>query len=252
MNMNNRRFYITPGTEALRQAGKFLAARGCAVTEEPGLTVTHLLLPVPSLENENRMRGGEELEAVLHRLPENITVLGGNLDVPQLEHYQKKDFLQDPRYLAKNAAITAECALRIAFEKLPTTLSGLPVLVLGWGRIGQCLAKLLQAMGAEVTIAARNPSAQAIACALGYTAVPLSGLEAHLVRYRILFNTIPAPVLTEKQVIYCRPDCIKIDLASSPGIGGSGVICAKGLPGKMAPEASGQLIARTAIRLCLE
>ena len=40
-----------------------------------------------------------------------------------------------------------------------------------------------------------------------------------------------------------------IDLASKPGMGGENVIVARGLPGKMQPEQSGQLIAETFMRL---
>jgi hypothetical protein len=50
-------------------------------------------------------------------------------------------------------------------------------------------------------------------------------------------------------MLYCRPDCVKIDLASIQGIYGSDVIHARGLPGKQTPESSGILIANTIIRL---
>jgi dipicolinate synthase subunit A len=68
-------------------------------------------------------------------------------------------------------------------------------------------------------------------------------------RYRVIFNTVPAPVISEAQVRNCREDCIKIDLASQRGIAGRDVIWARGLPGKDVPESSGQLIAKTVIRL---
>ena len=42
---------------------------------------------------------------------------------------------------------------------------------------------------------------------------------------------------------------IKIDLASCPGMDAPDVIWARGLPGKDAPETSGELIARTILRL---
>jgi hypothetical protein len=47
----------------------------------------------------------------------------------------------------------------------------------------------------------------------------------------------------------CKEDCLKIDLASHRGIEGEDVIWARGLPGKDAPESSGKLIVKTAIRL---
>lgn len=249
--MNNRQFYIATHTETLRHASKFLADHGCTIAEIPGPDVTHLLLPVPSFDSDGRLKGSGNLETILSRLPENVTVFGGNLGTPLLEDYKKVDFLQEPRYLAENAAITAECALRVATEQLPTVLQGAQVLILGWGRIGKCLGQLLKAIGAEVTIAARKESDQAMIGTLGYRACDSCNLGPGLMRYRIIFNTVPATVLGGAQVVHCRPDCVKIDLASAPGIGGSGVIYARGLPGKMVPEASGRLIAQTALRLSL-
>lgn len=252
MYMNNRQFYIAAGSESLRYAARFLEARGCSVTAIPTMKVTHLLLPAPAFTPEGSLRGGGELSDLLEKLPENITVLGGNLHHPLLENYRKTDLLQDPWYLARNAAITAECALRVAAQKLPIVLKDTPVLILGWGRIGKSLAQQLKSLGADVAVAARKESDCAIAGALGYGALAIGDLSAQLIRYRIIFNTVPAMVLRDAQMIHCRPDCVKIDLASCPGIGGSGVIWARGLPDKMVPESSGQLIGQTVLGHCLK
>lgn len=248
--MDHKRFYIGADTPSLRQAARFLAERGVEVTGSPGADITHLLLPVPSFDSDEIIKGGVLLRDVLDTLPERITVFGGNLQAPLLARYKTGDFLQDEQYLAENAAITADCALRVMLSALPTTLRGLQILILGWGRIGKCLAALLQAVGCQVTIAARKETDRAMAAALGYTSVSIDGLASQLVRYRVIFNTVPYLILRDAQMIHCRSDCMKIDLASSPGLGGSDVICARGLPGKMAPEASGRLIAQTALRLC--
>lgn len=176
-------------------------------------------------------------------LSSNVIVMGGNIE--------GVDFLQDPRYLAQNAAITADCAIQIAMEKLPRILEGIQVLILGWGRIAKCLALRLLHMGAAVTVWARKETDRAMAESLGCRAAADCDLQAGLLRYRLIFNTIPAMILTKDQMVHCRPDCVKIDLASRPGMEGADVIQARGLPGKLAPETSGQLIAATAIRLAL-
>ena len=51
---------------------------------------------------------------------------------------------------------------------------------------------------------------------------------------------------------HCLEDCVKIDLASKPGIEDEDVIIARGLPGIHFPESSGKLIADTLLRLCQE
>ena len=62
-----------------------------------------------------------------------------------------------------NAVPTAEGAVQLAMEKLPITISGASCAVLGFGRCGSALARLLSAMGAETTVAARRPSQLALA-----------------------------------------------------------------------------------------
>lgn len=249
--MNNRSFFIVSGTEALQYTRAFLEARGCKTTKTPQPDTTHLILPVPAFQPDGHVTGGCDLDTILKEAPPSVTIIGGNLNSPILQPYAKLDLLQDEGYLAQNAAVTAECALRVAGQQLPITLQETQVLILGYGRIAKCLAKLLDALGADVTIAARKESDLAMAAALGYNAIHLYRLPPRLGRYRLLFNTIPALVLDEQQMTVSHPDCIKIDLASKPGISGSGVIWARGLPGKMAPETAGQLIAKTILGHCM-
>jgi len=60
---------------------------------------------------------------------------------------------------------------------------------------------------------------------------------------------VPATTLSKERCRECDPKCIKIELASQPGIEDTNVIQALGLPAKYAPESSGRLIANTVIRL---
>lgn len=247
--MRNCLFYCAGSAPSIRYAAEALRRRGCDVASRPGADVTHLLLPVPSLESGGALRGGGDLSELLAELPKSVTVFGGNLNTPLPSGCKTVDLLQDPLYLAENAAITAHCAVRIAMQRLPVTLQRCPVLVIGWGRIGKCLAALLRRMGAQVTVAARREHDRAMLSALGFASIEPNGLGYALMRYRVIFNTVPAPVLSEAQQVHCRPDCLKIDLASVQGIAGSDVIWARGLPGKDAPESAGELIARTVFRL---
>lgn len=247
--MNEHIFFTTGNSSALSCAVQVLKRKGCPVTTAPTPSVTHLLLPVPSFETDGTLKGGEAIKPILNSLPKNITVLGGNLNHPELENYRTVDFLQNPVYLAENAAITAHCALKVAMNKLPVTLQGCPVLVIGWGRIGKCLAALLKQLGARVCVAARKEADRAMLLALGYEVLDIPLPDYSLERFRVIFNTVPLMVLPESSLSFCRPECLKIDLASKPGIAGADVIWARGLPNKDAPETSGELIARTALRL---
>lgn len=231
-----------PRSEAIRYASAYLRQSGVPVTEKCAPDVTHLLLPVPSFP-----QGDTYLAHVLTELPDDVIVSGGNLNSPLLEHYAAVDFLQDPFYQAQNAAITADCAIQIVTEKYPQ-ISDLRILVLGWGRIGKCLGKKLEQLGAEVTISARKKTDLALIQALDHFPLPLEEVAQNATYFDVIMNTVPALILPNLQA---RNDALILELASKPGITGGNITEARGLPGKMAPERSGKLIAETFLRLSI-
>lgn len=241
--MDHRLVYPIGSTPASRYAAEALKRAGTALVDHPTPEVTHLLLDVPSFGPGGRLRGGGEPAKILDTLPQYITVIGGNLDHPALDGYRTMDLLRDADYLAGNAAITADCALQIAAPLLSTTFACTPTLIIGWGRIGKCLARLLKAMGCDVTVAARKESDRALLAALGYSPADPARLSGNLRRFRLIYNTAPELVLGAEQLALCQ-NCVKIDLASRRGLEGEGVLWARGLPGIHAPETSGELIAR--------
>ena len=247
--MNGIRICCAGNTAALQFACRNLSQRGFEITPKPAKDVTHLLLPVPSLESDGRIRGGGIPAHILADLPERVTIVGGNIGSLALHNQTIIDLLHDTQYVAQNAAITADCAIRVAREHMTRVWSKCPVLVIGWGRIGKCLADQLRALGADVTVTARKESDIATLRALGYRAVSTSLLGRELNRCLVIFNTVPATVLSKEDCLECDPDCVKIELASQPGIEDPNVIQALGLPSKYAPETSGRLIADTLIRL---
>lgn len=238
-------------TDAILYASDQLKRKKIPLVDHPTPEVTHLLLDVPSFAADGMLRCGGTIEALLERLPAGITVVGGNLVHPALAGYPALDLLRDADYLAANAAVTADCALQAAAPQMKTAFSDSPALVIGWGRIGKCLGQLLRSIGTEVTIAARKDSDRAMLRALGYDAADAENLTDILPRFRLIFNTAPNPVLSTEQLALCK-NCVKIDLASKPGMDGNDVIWAKGLPGVYAPESSGRLIAEAFLRLYKE
>lgn len=197
-----------------------------------------ILLPVPSFEESGLVKGGGDP----NNLPADALIVGGKLS--SLTSHNTLDLLSHPLYLSENAAITAHCALQVATQHLPVVLKDCNILVIGWGRIGKCLVRLLRLLGANVTVAAHSESDSALLEALGYRVIDLNTEDPDLRNFRVIFNTADFPVLPSPKQSTCRADCVKIDLASSEGIEGQDVIRAKGLPNKYAPESSGKLIAR--------
>ena len=228
--------YPVGSSDSCHSASGFLGKMGFVLTDHPSPEVTHLLLDVPSVSSD--------LHNLLRMLPRQVTVIGGNLEQVLPDNCRTIDLLKNPEYLAKNAAITAECAIRASAPYLRTTFADSPTLILGWGRIGKCLAQLLKSMGCPITVAARKESDRAILKALGYGAVDFSQIADVLRNFKILFNTVPNLPL-DSSLMDSWKNGIAFDLASLPGMPGNTVISARGLPGKFAPETSGKLIAET-------
>lgn len=246
--MRNMLIYPAGCTAACECAASFMAQSGIPIIDHPAPEVTHLLLDVPSFGSDGKLRDGSDVCSLLERLPPDVTVVGGNLSHPALKSHNTMDLLQDAQYLSRNAAITADCALRVAAPLIPVTFSQIPVLVIGWGRIGKCLGKLLNAVDADVTIAARKESDRASILSLGYQTLEIGEIPGRLSDYRLIFNTVPALILHKQELDLCRK-CVKIDLASKQGLEGGDVLLARGLPGIHTPESSGKLIAERFLKL---
>lgn len=235
-------------TAACRHAQRILAEQGFTVVDHPTPEATHLLLDVPSFEAPGRLRGGGELSRWLEMLPPGITVIGGNLDCSELAGYPVVDLLRDAQYLAQNAAITAHCALEVAAPLVETTLADGPSLIVGWGRIGKCLAQLLRGVGAEVTVVARKESDRSMLQALGYGALDTNDLRQRLNDFAIVWNTVPQ-LLVSRDQLPPAPRFVLVELASRSGIDWEQAISSRGLPGKYAPASSGKLIAQSIVRI---
>lgn len=221
-------FCTLGSSDALVFAKKHLLQWGYPVHEALDEQVTHLLLPVPTPAG-----------CVPPQLPQRTAVMGGRL--PELKN-RSVDLLLDEHYLAENAAITADCAMALIKERMAVEQAS--ALVIGWGRIGKCLASSLRLQGAAVTVAARRPEQRTLLRKAGFAAISPDRIEAG--DYALIVNTAPAHVMDAT-----GSTALCIDLASVQGITGEQVLWARGLPGKMAPAASGALIAKTALRYAL-
>lgn len=149
-----------------------------------------------------------------------------------------------------NSISTAEGAIQIAMEETNFTLHNSNVLILGFGRIGKVIAKMLQGIGANVYCEARKNEDLAWIKTYGYKEIPLSKLDDNLSDKDIIINTIPSIILDENRLKLLNKNCLVIDLASKPGgvdkeaaiIKKIKVIWALALPGKVAPYSAAKCI----------
>ena len=163
------------------------------------------------------------------------------------------DVMKCEELTIKNAILTAEGAIQIAMGKSQITIHDSKCLVLGFGRIGKILAKMLNGIGAEVYCEARKQQDLAWIKTYGYKPVHLKNIEKVLGQCDFIFNTIPFMILDEGKLNLVNKQSIIIDLASKPG--GVDFEAAKrlnlqaewalALPGKVASKTAAKYIYET-------
>lgn len=225
-----------------------------------------LVLPMPVsddgiLINAPFSQRNLPISHLLTALTPEALVLGGKFgksqEIFEQSGFEVIDYLAREEFSTRNAVPTAEGAIQIMLEEMPCTICGSHILILGFGRIGSRLAATLHAMGAEVTVVARNVVKRAEAEMLGCRSIAFSELENAVREADVICNTVPALVLTAPILEQIRQDALILDLASKPGgvdwesaqTLGKRVVWALSLPGKTAPVTAGQIIAKTILHI---
>lgn len=163
------------------------------------------------------------------------------------------DYFLREELTVKNALLTGEGVLSVILEKLPVTVFGLKVGITGYGRVAYFTAKILKALGSEVTVFARSSIQRTKAEAELLKAESLDCLSNVTHEFDCLVNTVPKEIIGEKELSALNKGCLLIETASAPfGINkeeavkqGFNLINAQSLPGKTAPASAGQIIADT-------
>lgn len=164
-----------------------------------------------------------------------------------VKHY---DLMKLDNMAILNAIPTAEGAIYEAIKNSDTTLCGSNCLIMGYGRIGKVLSKMLSGLGVNVYCEARNEKDLAFIQAMGYNKVNIDKLKNVLPNMDYIFNTIPVVLLNESNLKLLKEDALIIDLASTPGGVdfemanklGINVVWALALPSKVAPKTAAKYI----------
>ena len=227
-----------------------------------------IILPIPASHDGltvNAPYSEKPIPIISDKLTDKTLILGGNIS-PQLEEIfslsktKYVDYLKREELMIRNAIPTAEGAIELAFSEMPITLHSSKCLVVGYGRIGKILSSMLKGLGASVTVSARKHSDLAWISARGFSPIHNSEIKKIISEFDVIFNTVPAMVLDNAILRDVNPDSLIIDLASKPGGVdfatakdlGLKAIWSLGLPGKVAPITSGEIIKDTVINILKE
>jgi len=227
-----------------------------------------IILPMPvsqDLKTLNAPFNKEKinLSDIAQYVPDDAIILGGRMNDDIINTFGNKkciDYSEREELMIKNAVPTAEGAIELAIAETPITLAKSKALIIGYGRIGKVLSRLLSGLGVFVSVSARKYSDLAWIDVNGYNAIHNKDIIKSVQSYDIIFNTAPALILDEKILSKINPDTVVIDLASKPGgvdfqkakDFGLKVIWALSLPGKTAPLTSGEIIAETVLNILYE
>ena len=206
-------------------------------------------------------------EDVLKRAGENVWILAGKGMEPyalSAEMLHKRFRLLkygDVQLLSEqNAEISAEAALCEAMQRTEKTLMDMTVLVTGYGLFGRALARRLRLLGAEVWIAARRMEQRLLAADDGMHPVQMEKIEELISGMDLVFNTVPAQVITERALENLKTGSWILELASAPygfdreTASALGVHCEilPALPARYAPVSAALALKEATIRLLTE
>ena len=126
------------------------------------------------------------------------------------------DYMKYESYVLKNAFLTAEGAVTLIEENTNYSLYRANVLILGYGRIGKALHKILNGYGANVTVCSRSKESEAESLFNGAAHIGFDELKKDNAA-DIIINTVPHTVLTKPELSAVKRDAVILDLASFPG-----------------------------------
>ncbi|MCI9414704.1 MAG: dipicolinate synthase subunit DpsA [Clostridiales bacterium] len=242
---------------------------GCTNPAQAASLADFVILPLPvttdaSTLNAPFSRVRITLDQVLNSVGPEQKLAGGSVSEVVRKEAEKRgltiyDYFSREELAIHNSVPTAEGAIQLAMEETPITISGARCLITGYGRIGRTLARLLVALGADVTVAARKFADLAWATTQGCAVVEMEHM-ADAGDFDVIFNTVPVMLFDRELLTKMDRGTLLIDLASRPG----GVdfnaaaelqiktIWALSLPGRVAPKSSGLFIKNTILNMIKE
>ena len=228
-----------------------------------------VIFPLPSVRADTSINTpfsditvilNEEEQSELMRKPIFVSIKEKFLKAyPSLRDARVFDYSSKDEFAILNALPTAEGAVECAMSNFEGTIANSKCLIVGFGRIGKILAKIMSSLNANVTVSARKAEDFAYISALGYKSVNTEKLRS--VRgYDIVFNTVPKMIFDKELLMNTDRNTLIIDLASLPGgvdfeaahKFNLDVVRALSLPGKCAPKTAGEIIKTTVFNIIEE
>ena len=202
---------------------------------------THIFAP-------NILIGAKDLD----HLKGGEVVIGGRADNEAIALFNSLDvryfnMLEDELFQARNARLTAEGTLDIILSHSFSSLDRISVLVIGFGRTGSAVVRLLNDVGVGKLTVATTASVRP---ALAFADNVIKSKDFDFAPYDAVINTAPQQIIDDKEVLTFSSNAVYIDLASKPALSlnfakylGIDAEIYPALPAKTAPISAGEAIA---------
>ena len=216
-----------------------------------------VVLPVPVTRDGVHLNSSQSVELVdiISKVKKSSLVLGGVMNDMLAQALTIKgatvvDYFDNDSVAVANSVPTAEGAVALAIENSDVMLSGSNCLVVGCGRVGKAMSRLLKAMGAEVTVSSRRVKHKLWTVLNGCKSAETAQLADKLERFDFIFNTIEHRIFDAENLGKLRTDTVLIELASSAlGVDleaakslNLNVIYAPALPGRFSPKSAAEIL----------
>ena len=165
------------------------------------------------------------------------------------------DVLRDEDVVWSNAMLTAEGLIGEIIKNTDFSLNNSKVLILGFGKCGTNIASRLFNLNCDVSIYDHTKKHLSQAASYEYKTLEKGDFSTLLNKFDIIINTVPEIIFSEYNMSLLKKSCVLFEIAGYPyGFDkklsekyGISLITCPGLPGKTAPKAAGELIAKSII-----
>lgn len=124
------------------------------------------------------------------------------------------DFNSSDVFQAINSRLTAEGCLKTIIERSRKSVAECYMLVMGFGRTGSATCKILSKL--DITFDIATTSSRRPANAFAKRIIPTC--EFDFSPYDVIINTVPSPIVSDKELMSMKSSAVYIELASTCAI----------------------------------
>ena len=218
----------------------------------------YIILPVPTIANSKINGTGISFNEFIDMLNDNQRIFCGNLDVSKYKNFYS--YYYNEGFLIKNSRLTAQGVLKLISQNTDKDFKCLKVLVIGYGRCGRAICKLLKNCEMSVTSASRRIQTRIQAEDDGLTVRYLNDLSAVIDSFDVIINTVPVNIIAEDCISKLSQKNIYIEIASKPygfdisryDVFNFKYLLGESLSGRFTPVSAGYYIADTVLDILKE